>query len=77
MNFKLNKEITFQLIEEFDIALSQSRKSRDEIFRTLVSQNPEITCSSEEWNNFSTDVKDSIINRVKKTLQSFTSLYKS
>ncbi|MCE5284342.1 MAG: hypothetical protein LLG02_00620 [Pelosinus sp.] len=77
MNFKLNKEITFQLVEEFDIALSHSRKSRDEIFRTLVSQNPEITCSSEEWNAFSLDVKDSIINRVKKTLRSFSSLYKS
>lgn len=77
MNFKLNKEITFELIEEFDFALSRSRKSRDEIFRTLVSQNPEITCSSEEWNTFSLDVKDSIINRVKKTLRSFASLYKS
>lgn len=76
MSFKLNKEITFELIEEFDIALSRSRKSRDEIFRTLVAQNPEITCSSEEWNNFSLDVKDSIINRVKKTLRSFSPLYK-
>jgi hypothetical protein len=68
MTFKLNKEIIFQLIEEFDIALSRSRKSRDEIFSTLVLQNPEITCTSEEWDNFSQEIRDSIISRVKKTL---------
>jgi hypothetical protein len=70
MAFILNKEIVFQLVEEFDLALSNSRKSRDEIFNTLVSQNPEITCSSDEWEDFSQDIKDSIINRVKKTLSS-------
>jgi hypothetical protein len=68
MAFILNKEIVFQLIEEFDLALSNSRKGRDEIFSTLVLQNPEITCSSDEWDNFSQDIKESIINRVKKTL---------
>ncbi|MCE5285844.1 MAG: hypothetical protein LLG02_08360 [Pelosinus sp.] len=68
MAFILNKEIIFQLIEEFDLALANSRKSRDEIFSTLVSQNPEITCSSDEWDDFSQDIKDSILNRVKNTL---------
>lgn len=68
MAFILNKEIVFELIEEFDLALSNSRKSRDEIFSTLVLQNPEITCSSDEWDGFSQDIKASIISRVKKTL---------
>lgn len=68
MAFTLNKEIVFQLIEEFDLALANSRKSRDEIFSTLVMQNPEITCSSDEWDNFSQDIKESIISRVRKTL---------
>lgn len=68
MTSKLNKEIVFQLVEEFDLVLSRSRKTRDEIFQTLVTQNPEITCSSEEWNQFSPEIQESILYRVKKTL---------
>lgn len=68
MTSKLNKEIVFQLVEEFDLVLSRSRKTRDEIFQTLVTQNPEITCSSEEWNHFSPEIQESILYRVKKTL---------
>lgn len=68
MKFELNKAITFQLVEEIGLAISHSGKSRDEIFNTLVLQHPEITYSKEDWENFSRETKDSIINRIKRTL---------
>ena len=68
MNFKFNKEIVSRVVDEFDIAFYRSGKSRDEIFRTLVAQNPEITCSLEEWNHFSQETKDNITNRIKNSL---------
>ena len=74
MTFKLNKEIIFQLITEFNSTISSFPKSRDEILSTLILQIPEITCSSEEWYDFNQDIRDNIINRVKRTLTSFPPL---
>lgn len=68
MNFKLNKEIVSQVISEFDYAFTHSKKNRDDLFRELISQNPEITYSSEDWSTLSQETKDSIIDRIKNSL---------
>lgn len=68
MNLKLNKAIIFLLVEELGIATSRSGNSRDEILNLLVLQHPEITCSKEDWENFSQEVKDNIVSRIKETL---------
>lgn len=68
MEIKLNKEIVSQLFGEFDFAFTHSKKSRDEILRELISQNPEIIYSSEDWLHLSQETKNSIIFRIKKSL---------
>ena len=66
----LNKAIIFQLVEELGIVLSHSGKSRDEIINILVFRHPEITSSEEDWENFSQEIQDNIISRIKNTLTS-------
>ena len=63
-----NKEIVNILIDEFYIALSHSTKDTNEFFAELVLQNPEIVSSTDEWHNFSQEIKDNVIRRIKNTL---------
>ena len=66
----LNKAIIFQLVEELVIVVSHSGKSRDEILNMLVFQHPEIISTKEEWENFSQESQDNIVNRIRNTLTS-------
>ncbi|MBP2653564.1 MAG: hypothetical protein H6Q73_1133 [Firmicutes bacterium] len=67
----LNSKIMGLVIDELEKAVTRTGKSIHDITNTLSSMHPEILFSPEDWDRLLQKTKDGIINKIRKTLESF------
>jgi hypothetical protein len=68
LKVKINKSVILSVNEELERAVFRSRKSVQEILRTIAVSHPEVTFNQEEWDEISPEIQEKIIMRVKRTL---------
>jgi len=67
----LNSKIMGLVVDELDRTVTRTGKSPREITNTLSALHPEILFNFEDWDHLPYKAKDGIINRIRKTLESF------
>jgi hypothetical protein len=67
-----NLKIMRLVVDEIERAGARTGKSFDDITNTLTNLHPEILFTPEDWDRLPQETKDGIINRIIRTLESFT-----
>ena len=68
----LNRKIMRLVVDELERVVARTGRSFHDITNTLANLHPEILFTSEDWERLPSETKDGIINRIIKTLESFT-----